>query len=48
MYDFVAGRGTILNVLVVILVGIVLMATGRGGELSKERTEHGADPGSGL
>jgi hypothetical protein len=47
VYDFVAGRGTILNVLVVILiaavvilVGIVLVATGRGGELSKERTDY--------
>ena len=47
MYDFVAGRGTILTVLVVILiaavvilVGIVLVATGRGGELSAERTDY--------
>jgi len=47
VYDFVAGRGTILNVLVVmliaavvILVGIVLVATGRGGELSRERTDY--------
>ena len=47
MYDFVAGHGTIHNVLVVILlaavvilVGIVLVATGRGGELSRERTDY--------
>ena len=47
MYDFVAGRGTIRTVLVVmliaavvILVGIVLVATGRGGELSRERTDY--------
>ena len=47
MYDFVPGRGTILNVLVVmliavvvILVAVVLVATGRGGELSAERTDY--------
>jgi len=47
VYDFVAGHGTIHNVLVVILlaavvilVGIVLVATGRGGELSRERTDY--------
>ena len=47
VYDFVAGRGTILTVLVVmliaavvILVGIVFVATGRGGELSRERTDY--------
>src|SRR5215831_17643015 len=47
VYDFVARHGTILSVLVVmliaaavILVGIVLVATGRGGELSTERTDY--------
>ena len=47
VYDFAAGHGTIHNVLVVILiaavvilVGIVLVAAGRGGELSRERTDY--------
>jgi len=47
VYDFAAGHGTIHNVLVVILiaavvilVGIVFVATGRGGELSRERTDY--------